>query len=143
VIVEELEIPTFVVWIPMLDADESSVVPDASANVRVSPQYFDGEKRIGDQLARAFGTSEPVWDAFYFFGPGATWTPEGLPLPELAIAQEGGVVIGTPGSLPAVADQSRLAPQLRDKAVVIGEQVDFPAILARVARPFAARARAR
>jgi hypothetical protein len=141
VIVEQLRLPTFVVWIPILDADEGVAVPTASANVQISPQYFDGAQRIGDQLARTFGASEPVWDAFYFFPPGATWTPEGLPVPAIAIAQEGGVVIGTPGTLPPLPDQSRIAPELRGKALVIGEQADFEAILMQVAESFTERAR--
>ena len=130
------------IWIPILDADEGSEVPSASTNVRISPQYFDGEKRVGDGLARAIGVSQPVWDAFLFYPPGATWTDEGLPTPELAIAQDNGVVVGTPGSLPALPDQSRLGPELRGKAIVIGEQKDFESMLKQVAEPFVARHRA-
>lgn len=127
----------------MLDADEGSEVPSAATNIAVTPQYFDGQKRVGDQLAKVFGVSEPVWDAFFFYPPGAKWTDHGMPLPELAIAQEGGVVVGTPGSLPALADQSRLVPALRGKAVVIGEQENFEAILQQVAGAFVERHRKR
>jgi len=139
--VEGLGIRTYIVWIPILDADEGSEVPHASANVRVSPQYFDGEKKIGDSLARAFGRTQPVWDSFFFYPPGAAWTDQGLPIPELAIAQEGGVVVGTTGSLAPLADQSRLVPELRGKAIVIGEMDHFEAILRQIAEPFAARHR--
>jgi hypothetical protein len=125
----------------MLDADEGSEVPSASTNVRISPQYFDGEKRVANGLARAVGVDQPVWDAFYFYPPGATWTEQGLPMPELSIAQDNGVVVGSSGSLPALADQSRLPQELRGKAVVIGEQHDFELILKQVAEPFAARHR--
>jgi hypothetical protein len=129
------------VWIPILDADEGSEVPVASTNVGVTPQYFDGEKRLGDQLARTFGVVQPVWDAFFFYPPGAKWSDRGLPPPELAIAQEGGVVVGTPGSMPPLPDQSRLVPELKGKAIVIGEQADFEAILEQLATAFAARHR--
>jgi hypothetical protein len=125
----------------MLDVDEGSEVPSASTNVRVSPQYFDGEKRVADGLAHAIGVDQPVWDAFYFYPPGATWTEHGLPLPEVAIAQDNGVVVGSLDSLPALPDQSRLPLELRGKAVVIGEQKDFETILKQVAEPFAARHR--
>jgi hypothetical protein len=125
----------------MLDADEVSEVPHVSKNVHVTPQYFDGERRVGDGLSRAFGRRETVWDSFFFYPPGAKWTETGLPLPEVAIAQEVGVVIGTIGSLPAAGDQSKLDDELRGKAVVIGEQDNFEELLRRVAEPFAARHR--
>lgn len=127
----------------MLDADEGSEVPAASANVGVSPQYFDGQQRLGDQLAATLGIPSTVWDAYLFYPPGVTSTDRGLPAPALAIAQQGGVVVGTPGTLPAIADQARLLPELRGKAVVIGEQAHFEDLLRRVAAPFAARHRAR
>jgi hypothetical protein len=123
----------------MLDRDEGSEVPHASTNVRLSPQYFDGEKLVGIGLAQQLGWTTPVWDTFMFYPPGARWTDRGLPAPERAIAQQGGVVVGMLDTLPAVPDQSRLLPELRGKAVVVGEQSDFAALLRRVAEPFAAR----
>jgi hypothetical protein len=136
-----VQIRTYVVWIPILDADEVSEVPSASTNIAITPQYFDGQKRLGDQLAKSFDVEQPVWDSFFFYPPGVTWTDAGLPLPEVAIAQEGGVVVGTPGSLPPLPDQSRLVPALKGKAVVIGEQENFEAILEQIARAFVARHR--
>jgi hypothetical protein len=142
VIVDELGLRTLVVWIPMLDRDEGSEVPKVSRNIRISPQYFDGEKLVGDELAKTLGVTQTVWDAFLFYPPGArSSTDGGLPVPELLVAQVAGVVVGTPGTLPAVADQSRLAAELRGKAVVIGEQKDIEDILRRVASSFAARHR--
>lgn len=123
----------------MLDADEATEVPHASANVGVTPQYFDGAMKLGLDLAHAMGTTTPVWDAYLFYPPGAKWTDHGLPVPDLAIAQQGGVVVGTPGTLPAQPDQSRLVPELRGKAVVIGEQDRFEAMLRQVAETFAQR----
>lgn len=120
----------------MLDPDEGANVPKASKSVAVTPQFFDGQKRVGSGLATAYGLDEPVWDAFHFYAPGATWTATGLPLPTVAIAQVNGVVVGTPGSLPPAADQSKLLPALQGKAVVVGAQRDFATLLAGVARPF-------
>jgi hypothetical protein len=125
-----------VVWIPILDEDEGSEVPAASTNIDVSPQYFDGQQRIGRQLASSLDLDEVLWDAFFYFPAGAKWTEQGLPPPTLAIAQEGGVVVGTPGTLPPQADQSKLVPTLKGKAVVIGEQTNFEAILRDVTRKF-------
>jgi hypothetical protein len=128
------------VWIPMLDADEGSEVPAASRSIAVTPQYFDGEKRLGSALAAAYGFDQPLWDVYLFYPPGAVWTDDKPPLPEAMIAQAGGVIVATPGVLPAIADQSRLLPELVGKVVVVAaSQAEFPAILERVAAPFAAR----
>ncbi len=137
-IVDELGLRTYVVWIPMLDRDEGSEVPDVSRLLGVTPQYFDGEKRVGAAIARSFGLTEPVWDAFLFYPPGAIWGPE-IAAPEVAVAQVAGVVVGTPGTLPAVADQARLPPELAGKAAVIGAQPEIKQILRVVAAGFAAR----
>lgn len=129
---------TYVVWIPMLDRDEGASVPAASKHVGVSPQYFDGEKRVGDGLARAFGLDAPVWDSFFFYPPGAKWTATGLPMPPVAIAQDNGVVVGTPSALPPGPDQSKLPSYLSGKMIVVGEQKDFAALLEATAKAFLA-----
>jgi hypothetical protein len=121
----------------MLDKDEGAEVPHASKSVNVSPQYFDGSMLIGNALSRASGITETVWDTFLFYPAGTKWGPDGLPFPEIAIAQQGGVVVGTKGTLPPVADQSRLLPSLRGRMMVIGEQTDFESILTQVATAFA------
>lgn len=113
-------------------------MPSASTHIGVSPQYFDGEMKVGASLAKAFALDQPVWDSFFFYSPDAVFAADGLPMPALALAQEGGVVIGTT-DLPAQADQSRLPPALAGKAVVVGEQTDFEAILRRTAKAFAAK----
>jgi len=132
--VDTLKIRTYVVWIPMLDVDEGSEVPYASRSVGTSPQYFDGGKLVGDGLARSGGIRETVWDAFLFYPPGPTWGPEGLPFPEIAIAQVGGVVLGTKDALPAVADQSRLLPEWSPRMAVVGDQKHIEDLLETVAR---------
>ena len=76
-----------------------------------------------------------------FYPPGAKWGERGLPRPELAIAQDGGVVVGMLDTLPPQADQSRLLPEFRGKAVVVGEQANFEALLKQVADKFVARKR--
>lgn len=124
----------------MLDADEGSEVPFASRSIGVTPQYFDGEKRLGLALARRYGFEQPLWDVFLFYGPDAVWTDDGPPLPELVLAQAGGVIVATRGVLPPIADQSKLLPELAGKLEVIAaSQAEFPAILERLAVPFAAR----
>ncbi|MDB4963524.1 MAG: hypothetical protein JWP01_3523 [Myxococcales bacterium] len=131
---------SFVVWIPMLDADEGSEVPSASKHAGLATQYFDGEKRLGHALATSLGLEQPLWDVFLFYPPGAMWTDAGAPVPEIVLAQGGGVIAVTPGVLPAADDQSKLLPELRGRLVVVApSQAEFAAFLSRVALPFAAR----
>jgi hypothetical protein len=138
ILVDTLHVRTYVIWIPMLDRDEGSEVPSASGNVAVSPQYFDGDKRIGNELARQLGIDRTVWDAFLFYPPGAVSTEQGLPAPAVGLEQTNAVVVGLGNTLPAVPDQSRLPPELAGKAVVVGAQARLEALLDKVARAFVA-----
>ncbi len=137
--VETLKIRTYVIWIPMLDAEEISEVPAVSRNVGVSPQYFDGSMKIGDGLGRNAGLRETVWDVFMFYPAGVKSNENGLPFPETMLAQQGGVVAGTPGTLPALPDQSRLPRELRDKVVVVGDQKNIEDLLRQAGEAFLAR----
>lgn len=130
----------YVVWIPMLDEDEGKEVPHASTNVRLSPQYFDGQMRLGSDVAHALGLPQPVYDIYLFFGPEAEWTTT-APVPELAIGQLDGVVVATPGALPALTDQSKLLPELDGHMVVVAasQGAAFPALLEQVSVAFAMR----
>jgi hypothetical protein len=132
-------IPSIVVWIPMLDGDELPAAIEASARFRDVgvPQFWDGAHALGREVARSLGAPGwTAWDIYLFYPPGAEWTDRGLPPPEAALAQAGGVVVGTPGSLPPAADQSRLPAKLRGRAIVVGEQADLDALLAKVARTY-------
>lgn len=124
----------------MLDADEASEVPSASVHAGLDPQYFDGEKRLGLALAQRDGIDQPLWDVFLMYPPDAVWTDAGPPLPEISLAQAGGVVVASPGVLPAIADQSKLLPELHGHMIVVAaSQAEFPALLERVTTEFAAR----
>jgi hypothetical protein len=77
-----------------------------------------------------------------FYPPGAEWTDAGMPAPEAALAQAGGVLVGAKGTLPPLADQSHLPKKLRGYAEVVGEHEDFEELrdaLSRVATAFAKR----
>jgi hypothetical protein len=129
----------FVVWIPMLDADERTEVPSASRNVGVSPQYFDGEMQFGRVFAASIGLSRPVYDIYAFYGPDAEWTTT-PPKPAFVIGKLGGVVVATPGLLPALPDQSRLQRDLRGHLeVVAATQPEGDVMLERLALEFAAK----
>lgn len=126
----------------MLDGDELPAAIDASAQFRdlPFPQFWDGGQKLGKEVARSVGAPAwTAWDIYLFYPPGAEWTDRGLPAPEAALAQAGGVVVGTPGSLPPVVDQSRVPGRLRDHAIVVGKQSNLEALLAKVAADVAKR----
>jgi hypothetical protein len=131
-----------VVWIPMFDGDELAAADEASSRFRDAavPQFWDGAKKLGKEVGRSVGADGwTAWDIYLFYPPGAEWTDAGLPAPEAALVQAGGVVVGTKGTLPPAGDQSRLLKRLQGKADVVGEQPDLEALLTRVAEPFAKR----
>lgn len=122
----------------MLDADERTAVPAATRNVALATQYFDPEMRFGAAFATSIGLSRPVFDIYAFYPPGAEWK-DAPPAPALVIGKLGGVVVATPGALPALPDQSKLLPQLRGHLeVVAATQPEFDALFEKVAREFAA-----
>ncbi|MEO7736123.1 MAG: hypothetical protein ABIY55_34515 [Kofleriaceae bacterium] len=131
---------TIVVWIPMLDNDELPAAQEASGKLVGVPQFWDGTQLLGHEVARSVGAPEWIaWDVYLFYPPGTEWTDRGLPVPEAALAQAGGVVVGTKGTLPALADQSHLPRKLQGRAEVVGAQSNLEALLAKVGESFAAR----
>jgi hypothetical protein len=131
-----------VVWIPMLDADELPGADEASARFRdlVVPQFWDGSQKLGLEVGRSVGVEGwMAWDVYLFYPPGAEWTDAGLPAPEAALAQAGGVVVGTKGTLAPAGDQGRLPKVMRGRADVVGEQAELEALLSRVAEAFVER----
>lgn len=126
----------------MLDGDELPSALTASEAFRNSavPQFWDGDQKLGHEVARSLGADGwTAWDIYLFYPPGAEWTDQGLPAPEAALVQAGGVVAGTKGTLPAIGDAARLPKRLRDHAEVVGEQSDLEVLLSRVAAPFVKR----
>jgi hypothetical protein len=126
----------------MLDSDELPDAEKASEAFRDHPitQFWDGDTKYGNEIARSLGADHWVaWDIYLFYPPGAAWTDKGMPKPEAALAQAGGVVIGTKGTLPAVQLDGHIPNQLRDGVDVVGPQSDIEGLLARVATPFAQR----
>lgn len=126
----------------MLDGDELPAAAMASEAFRDRPipQFWDGENKLGLEVARSLGVDKwTAWDIYLFYPPGAEWTEQGLPPPGAALAQAGGVVVAAKGVLPPVGDQSRIPKRLRGKADAVGEQTDLEALLSRVAITFAKR----
>jgi hypothetical protein len=86
----------YAVWVPFLAgtrqaADVSQrVLPDARV-----VHYWDGEAATSDWFAQNVDHSAaPAWDAYYLYGPGATWS--GVPGP---LVSSGGTIIGSTSQL--------------------------------------------
>jgi hypothetical protein len=127
----------------MVDDDELPAANEASKRFAdvPGPQFWDGDQKLGDAIGRSIGADGwTAWDVYLFYAPGAEWTDEGMPAPSVALAQAGGAVVGTKGSLPPAGDQSRLPKRMRGRADVVGEQSNLEALLSAVAVPFAASA---
>jgi hypothetical protein len=126
----------------MLDGDELPSAEKASEAFRDHPiaQFWDGDQKYGNEIARSLGADGWIaWDIYLFYPPGVEWTDTGMPKPEAALAQAGGVVIGTKGTLPAVQLEGHIPKRLRDGVDVVGPQSDLEGLLARAATPFAQR----
>jgi hypothetical protein len=120
----------------MLDGDELTDAQRAAEAFRdrAIPQFWDGERKLGGEIARSLGVEEwTAWDIYLFYPAGARWTDAGMPPPQAALAQAGGVVIASKGLLPAVPLDSNLPERFRDRVDVVGPQTDLDSLLARVA----------
>jgi hypothetical protein len=121
----------------MLPGDDRVAADTASTALDTQPQFWDGDGKLGAEVARSVGIDGWVaWDIYLFYPPGARWDDH-LPAPSVAIAQAKGVVIATKGALPAV-DSDALPARWRDRADVVGEQTDLEQLLARAAHRAAA-----
>lgn len=107
----------------MLGGDDLAAAREQAAKFPASTtQFWDGSQLLGKRIAADFGAATwTAWDVYLWYPPGAS-----LDKPAGALAQAGGVVVGTPGLLPAIDKPSKLP-----NAVVVGEQDDLGALLAR------------
>jgi hypothetical protein len=58
----------------MLPADANPEVADLLVDARAK-HYWDGERKLGREVARILGNNEtsPAWDVFLVYGPDAAW----------------------------------------------------------------------
>ena len=69
----DAELRVYVVWLPVLAQDSRFEVDDLVVDPRAT-HYWDNDQVVSDSLSEAFGSGEGVvWDAFFAFGPEATW----------------------------------------------------------------------
>jgi hypothetical protein len=73
------------IWIPMQPGDKRSYAEDVLIKDPRVTNYWDGDKTAGTWLADnrisdLAGPGSVVWDAYFAFGPNATWnsTPDHL-----------------------------------------------------------------
>jgi hypothetical protein len=126
----------------MLDGDDLASARQAAEAFHDRPlaQFWDGDQKYGKEIARSLGVDGwTAWDVYLFYPPGVRWSEAGMPKPEAALAQAGGVVIATKGTLPAVELEASIPKRFRTSADIVGEQSDLEGLLARVAPPFAQR----
>jgi hypothetical protein len=106
-----------VAWIPMLGGDDRAAGEAASVQFPAAAQFWDGEKKLGAEVAHSIGADDwTAWDIYLFYPPGARWDDH-LPAPAAALAQVKGVVVGTKGD-------------------VVGSQDDITGLLDRAADSF-------
>jgi hypothetical protein len=126
----------------MLEGDRRTEAVEASERFRdlgIS-QYWDDQHLLGHEIAGSLGVKGWVaWDVYLFYRPGVEWGDQGLPPPDAALAQAGGVVVATPGTLPALADQSALLKQMQGQLQVVGQQENLEALLKQVAEEITQR----
>jgi hypothetical protein len=84
------QLRVYAVWLPMLWSDSREMwngnnMPDA----RVM-HFWDGDLQVGQWFAKEIDGYEGVaWDAYYLYGPDATW--ETMPSP---LVSSGGTIYG-------------------------------------------------
>jgi hypothetical protein len=69
----DADLRVYVVWLPVMPLDARFPVADTMVDPRAT-HFWDNERLVSDELANAYAKSgDLVWDAFYVFGPEATW----------------------------------------------------------------------
>jgi len=87
----------YVVWFNMLPGDSRELVDRRVLNDRRVTNYYDPSRVVGSWFAdHVDGGGGIVWDAYYLYGPDASWTAQPDPL-----ISSGGSVIGSSSDLGA------------------------------------------
>jgi hypothetical protein len=74
----------YVIWLPMLVTDSRSEVERSLIDDPRVRHFWDGGRVTGSWFAQAdiggLGYSGVIWDAYFLFGPDATWDDKPAPL---------------------------------------------------------------
>ena len=80
----------------MLPGDSRNLVNRKVLNDHRVVNYYDPKRVVGSWFAERTGGGEIVWDAYFLYGPDASWTDQPGPL-----VSSGGTVIGSSEDLAA------------------------------------------
>lgn len=74
------DLRVYVVWLPVMPLDARFDVADLLVDRRAT-HFWDNERRVSKALRDAYGSPDRlVWDAYFVFGPDASWD-DGPPPP--------------------------------------------------------------
>jgi hypothetical protein len=89
------DVRIYVVWFNMLPADSRDLIDRKVLNDHRVANYYDPNRVVGSWFAQHTAAGGGiVWDAYFLYGPDASWTAEPGPL-----VSTGGTVIGSSGDL--------------------------------------------
>ena len=91
------QVRVYVVWFNVLVGDSRHLVDRRVLNDSRVTNFYDPKRLVGSWFAdHSNGGAGIVWDAYFLYGPEATWASEPGPL-----LSSGGTVIGSSGDLAA------------------------------------------
>jgi len=90
------DVRVYLVWFNMLPGDSRNLVNRKVLNDHRVVNYYDPKRVVGSWFAEHTGGGEIVWDAYFLYGPDASWTDQPGPL-----VSSGGTVIGSSEDLAA------------------------------------------
>ena len=90
------DVRVYLVWFNMLPGDSRNLVDRKVPNDHRVVNYYDPKRVVGSWFAEHTGGGEIVWDAYFLYGPDASWTDQPGPL-----VSSGGTVIGSSEDLAA------------------------------------------
>ena len=84
----------YAVWFDMMPADSRELVDRRVFNDSRVTNFYDPNRVVGTWFAQRTGAGGIVWDAYFLYGPDATWDSEPGPL-----VSSGSTVIGSSSDL--------------------------------------------
>ena len=70
----QADLRVYVVWLPVMPLDNNRVAVTDTMPDRRATHFWDNERSVSDELARAYGSpGQLLWDEVFVFGPDAKW----------------------------------------------------------------------
>ncbi len=73
------DVRIYVVWFDVLPGDSRGLVDRKVLNDHRVANYYDPNRVVGSWFAEHTGDAGIVWDAYFLYGPDASWTDEPHP----------------------------------------------------------------